>query len=417
MRTTTKAFGLLLALAVCGAQAAGPLKAVGFESAKGTCSAWWQFDEKSPLPSYFARAAKQGAQIEVGFSGVEWNGDVQTPGKAGVSRVRAVERADGGKRIAIFQIKPSAPVSGELKKALDKGRFSLSWSCAEGAAKWNWPKADAAPKPEAKPEPAPKSGPAPKPEAAGDTSLDDFFAEVSGDAAKGVKGFVLQGARRLVVSVPKSLLYMKPDKSSSIVRELAVGDTLFSGSLQNGWYAVRTSGRDAYVSAAVVKRLEDVTSADEAQLRKLVHRQISRMQEPDGGVSLHEKEIGGTREVTVGSAPAPGDTAALAPSRAPKQFYRYSSFGRRDPFIPFEEPEVDGLSIDEVQLVGIIWDSETPLAIFEDVRLKGISYTLREGDEVVNGNVYKISKTEVVFLLTEFGVSRKYTMVLPRIIE
>ena len=90
MRTTTKAFGLILALAVCGAQAAGPLKAVGFESAKGTCSAWWQFDEKAPLPSYFARAAKQGAQIEVGFSGVEWDGDVQTPGKAGVSRVRAV---------------------------------------------------------------------------------------------------------------------------------------------------------------------------------------------------------------------------------------------------------------------------------------------------------------------------------------
>ena len=208
---------------------------------------------------------------------------------------------------------------------------------------------------------------------------------------------------------PYSLLILSPIWEQ-------VGDTLFSGSLQNGWYAVRTSDRDAYVSAAVVKRLEDVTSADEAQLRKLVHRQISRMQEPDG-VNLHEKEIGGTREVTVGSAPAPGDTAALAPSRAPKQFYRYSSFGRRDPFIPFEEPEVDGLSIDEVQLVGIIWDSETPLAIFEDVRLKGISYTLREGDEVVNGNVYKISKNEVVFLLTEFGVSRKYTMVLPRIIE
>ena len=126
---------------------------------------------------------------------------------------------------------------------------------------------------------------------------------------------------------------------------------------------------------------------------------------------------GHLEQLHYGEKLSPGDTAALAPSRAPKQFYRYSSFGRLDPFIPFEEPEVDGLSIDEVQLVGIIWDSETPLAIFEDVRLKGISYTLREGDEVVNGNVYKISKTEVVFLLTEFGVSRKYTMVLPRIIE
>ena len=252
--------------------------------------------------------------------------------------------------------------------------------------------------------------------AAEDTSLDDFFAEISGSASSG-KGFVLQGPRRLVVNVPKSLLYVKPDKASSIVRELVAGDTLFSGSLQNGWYAVKTSDRDAYVAASDVKRLEEVTSADEAQLRKLINRQIARMQEPSNGVNLHEKDVGGTREVTVGTAPVPGDTAALSPSRAPKQFYRYSSFGRRDPFIPFEEPEIDGLSIDEVQLVGIIWDSETPLAIFEDLRLRGVSYTLREGDEVVNGNVYKITKTEVVFLLTEFGVSRKYTMVLPRIID
>ncbi len=431
MRTKKNAI-LFLLLGALGAAWAGPLQKVGFESRDGACRAWWQFDAKGALPSYFARVTDGGKGVEAGFAGVEWDEAVQAPATAGVARARVVVRESAGKRVAVFQIRPQAPVA-KIEKSLKDGRFSVAWSCPAEKGSWTWPApAKAAAKPEAKPAPAPEAKPAPKPEAKPapapapeakpaskpdrNAELEEFYQEISRSSVSG-KSFVLQGQRRLVVNAPKSLLFAKPDRSSAVVRKLNVGDTLFSNDRRGEWYVVDDGDRSAYVPASEVKRLEEVTSADEAQLRKLVNRQISRMQDGSGNVSLRENELGVTKEVTIGENRAPGDTGAVAPSRAPKQRYSYSSFGRRDPFVPFEEPEIEGLSIDEVQLVGIIWDSETPLAIFEDVRLRGVSYTLREGDEVVNGNVYKITKDEVVFLLTEFGVSRKFSMTLPKIIE
>ena len=467
MRTKKNAI-LFLLLGALGAAWAGPLQKVGFESRDGACRAWWQFDAKGALPSYFARVTDGGKGVEAGFAGVEWDEAVQAPATAGVARARVVVRESAGKRVAVFQIRPQAPVA-KIEKSLKDGRFSVAWSCPAEKGSWTWPApAKAAAKPEAKPAPAPEAKPAPKPEAKPapapvpeakpapkpeakpapapapeakpapkpetkpapapapeakpapkpdrNAELEEFYQEISRSSVSG-KSFVLQGQRRLVVNAPKSLLFAKPDRSSAVVRKLNVGDTLFSNDRRGEWYVVDDGDRSAYVPASEVKRLEEVTSADEAQLRKLVNRQISRMQDGSGNVSLRENELGVTKEVTIGENRAPGDTGAVAPSKAPKQRYSYSSFGRRDPFVPFEEPEIEGLSIDEVQLVGIIWDSETPLAIFEDVRLRGVSYTLREGDEVVNGNVYKITKDEVVFLLTEFGVSRKFSMTLPKIIE
>jgi hypothetical protein len=63
--------------------------------------------------------------------------------------------------------------------------------------------------------------------------------------------------------------------------------------------------------------------------------------------------------------------------------------------------------------VGIIWDESSPLAIFEDVRKTGISYTLKPGDIIVHGFLESIKPHEVVFSLTEFGVTNKYVMELP----
>ncbi len=96
-----------------------------------------------------------------------------------------------------------------------------------------------------------------------------------------------------------------------------------------------------------------------------------------------------------------------------KKTLRYSSFGRRDPFIPLKNTEVDGVSIDEIRLVGIIWDEKSPLVLLEDVRVDGVSYTLREGDPIINGKVLKITRKEVIFQVSEFGVTRRFSMPLP----
>jgi hypothetical protein len=73
----------------------------------------------------------------------------------------------------------------------------------------------------------------------------------------------------------------------------------------------------------------------------------------------------------------------------------------------------EGINIDGVELVGIIWEAEVPMVLLSDSRNPGLSYTLKEGDPILNGKVLKITQDEVLFLINEFGVSRRYTMTLP----
>ena len=91
----------------------------------------------------------------------------------------------------------------------------------------------------------------------------------------------------------------------------------------------------------------------------------------------------------------------------------YSSFGRRDPFVEVDGLVEEGINIDQVELVGIIWESDVPVAILVESKNPSISYTVKEGDKILNGKVLKITQTDVLFLIQEFGVSRRYSMGLP----
>jgi hypothetical protein len=91
----------------------------------------------------------------------------------------------------------------------------------------------------------------------------------------------------------------------------------------------------------------------------------------------------------------------------------YSSFGRRDPFVEINGLVEEGINIDQVELVGIIWEAEEPVAILVETKNPSVSYTLKEGDKIMNGKVLKITQTDVLFLIQEFGVSRRYSMGLP----
>ena len=91
----------------------------------------------------------------------------------------------------------------------------------------------------------------------------------------------------------------------------------------------------------------------------------------------------------------------------------YSSYGFRDPFIEAKSFASDGINVDNLTLAGIIFENEKPMALLSDNKRAGRAYTLYEGDTVKNGKILKISKNSVLFLLQEYGVSRRYTMALP----
>ncbi|MFC1584363.1 SH3 domain-containing protein [Fibrobacterota bacterium] len=93
---------------------------------------------------------------------------------------------------------------------------------------------------------------------------------------------------------------------------------------------------------------------------------------------------------------------------------QYTSFGRRDPFIPVEHAPLSDRDIilDQMKLVGIIWNAKDPLAVLEHRTEPAISIALRKGDSISNGKVTQITRHKVVFEISEYGVFRFYTLKL-----
>lgn len=91
----------------------------------------------------------------------------------------------------------------------------------------------------------------------------------------------------------------------------------------------------------------------------------------------------------------------------------YNSFGRRDPFVPVEQGNADnGIDIDQMKVVGIVWHLSDPLAVLQHVTEPSVSFTVKQGDPVHNGRVSRITRDAVTFDITEYGISRSYSLKL-----
>ncbi len=91
----------------------------------------------------------------------------------------------------------------------------------------------------------------------------------------------------------------------------------------------------------------------------------------------------------------------------------YNSYGRRDPFIPVEQGAADnGIDIDQMKVVGIIWQASEPMAVLEHTKEANVSFTVKQGDPVHNGRVSRITREAVTFEISEYGISRSYSLKL-----
>ena len=191
-------------------------------------------------------------------------------------------------------------------------------------------------------------------------------------------------ARNLIVVSETTPLLASPSEKAEELDMLNFGVRLEDLDLNGLYYKVRLGSKVGYVNRRAVSFPDELSAVQSERLKQL---------------SL---EQGGTL-----------DTNAVHFDHPIEERVSYSSFGRRDPFIEVKGLMEEGINIDQVELVGIIWESEVPLAILADSKNPEISYTVKEGDRILNGKVLKITQTDVLFLLQEFGVSRRYSMSLP----
>jgi hypothetical protein len=93
-----------------------------------------------------------------------------------------------------------------------------------------------------------------------------------------------------------------------------------------------------------------------------------------------------------------------------QQVVQYTTFGR-DPFIPFSRKIDEGVpAVENLVLVGVLYDQTDRIALFEDELFKEKSYSMRESDPVSNGTLWRITPGSAVFLITELGITRAYTL-------
>jgi hypothetical protein len=194
--------------------------------------------------------------------------------------------------------------------------------------------------------------------------------------------------RELIVVADETEFYAAPNEKAQVMQRVVFGDRLVNMDLTGLYRKVQLGNKIGYVNRRAVSFSDELSAV-----------QIERLKKVDQ--ERGEKLTQGMKQI--GSA-----LSDLYEDRV-----TYSSFGRRDPFVEIKGLVEEGINIDQVELVGIIWEAEEPVAILVETKNPGVSYTLKEGDKIMNGKVLKITQTDVLFLIQEFGVSRRYSMGLP----
>ena len=194
--------------------------------------------------------------------------------------------------------------------------------------------------------------------------------------------------RELIVVADETEFYAAPSEKSQVMQRVVFGDRIVNMDLNCLYRKVQIGNKIGYVNRRAVSFSDELSAVQIERLKKV------------------DQERG--EKLTQGMKPAGSALDELYEDRV-----TYSSFGRRDPFVEIKGLVEEGINIDQVELVGIIWEAEEPVAILVETKNPSVSYTLKEGDKIMNGKVLKITQTDVLFLIQEFGVSRRYSMGLP----
>src|SRR5574344_1670329 len=220
------------------------------------------------------------------------------------------------------------------------------------------------------------------------TSFDAFANKLEPESKKLVsvaQTFYLRPTTRELIVVSEEIeLFASANQKSQVLQRLVFGDRLVSLENTGLFQKVQFKNKTGFVYKRAVSFRDELSSI---QLERLKQMAFEKGENLDSIVSRFEKNS--------------------------EERVTYSSFGRRDPFVEIKGLVEEGINIDQVELVGIIWETEEPMAILAESKNPSISYTVKEGDKILNGKVLKITSTDVLFLIQEFGVSRRYSMGLP----
>lgn len=190
--------------------------------------------------------------------------------------------------------------------------------------------------------------------------------------------------KELIVVANEASLLTAPNEEAPVSYRFVFGDRLISLELEGLYYRVKVGNKTGYINRRAVSFRDELSAVQTERLKQL---------------ALERGDVLDSQTVRLETVFDDRIT--------------YSSYGRRDPFVEITGLVGEGINVDQVELVGIIWEPEVPMAILVETKNPTISYTVKEGDKILNGKVLKITQTDVLFLIQEFGVNRRFSMGLP----
>ena len=144
--------------------------------------------------------------------------------------------------------------------------------------------------------------------------------------------------RELIVVADETEFFAAPSEKSQVMQRVVFGDRLVNMDLTGLYRKVQIGNRIGYVNRRAVSFTDELSAVQMERLKKV------------------DQERGET--LTQGMKPVGSALDVLYEDRV-----TYSSFGRRDPFVEIKGLVEEGINIDQVELVGIIWEAEEPVAI------------------------------------------------------
>jgi len=209
-----------------------------------------------------------------------------------------------------------------------------------------------------------------------------------------------------------------PSIKGTIAAKLHQGDTLTLISEKSAWCMVALKGDTGYIYKSLVQKIPGTLPIDVGNINNSETLLAAQTDVPPTiqKVSNTPVETIPPEEVEKSMNSQVVDLNAIKKElpELRKKIVQYHG-GGRDPFMPIGSDSI-GISeypfVENLTLVGILIDDYDKIALCEDTKNGNRPFTLREQDEVFKGKVLKIYKDKIVFLLTEYGISRSLTLSL-----
>ena len=207
----------------------------------------------------------------------------------------------------------------------------------------------------------------------------------------------------LIVIADKVNYHSGRSAGSEVLGRLSIGEVVEYLKEEKGWIQFRRDGNNAWVSGRFV--------CDSSRLTELQWNKIRSASLPQDAAQISDTALF-EQEPDIPGAESVADSVSSTHVSGVSNVIRYTVFGRD----PFRQLMPDSLSkngrpfVENLKLVGILFDKIDKIALTEDVKNGKRPFALRENDPVEHGKVLKIYRDRVVFLITEYGISRSYTM-------